>query len=334
MKQNLIPYNDVWASCIHNMVLTLLQYSGGNTSVVYKNDYYYAFSTNTTDDGGDVNRFIFEKEVIELSKFAHVKYLDMVYSDEKFIQKVKDYIKNDNCFVAINVDLFDWFPDGMCYHQFHWNHYTLLSDYIEDKDMFVVFDEAKGVYESAEISSQKIFECMLRDEKDCILFIEIKKQNYFPKFTLHEVVDNAKKLVLNLEKHKGVTFYEMSEYCYGTKCFRDLDEMYFMKIKERQRTNAILMGMLNEILFEHSLCECENGFRQLEKQWNIIRLLFMKMYLREDMRKENRRKLNELLHSSFDLEQSLWEKVVQIIEPISDNKREKKLFQKILLNMK
>ena len=333
MKQNLIPYNDIWASCIHNMILTLLQYSGGNTNIIYKNDYEYNFKKSKTDDC-EVYRISFGKEIIELNKFAKITYSDMVYSDEKFIQKVKEYIADDNCFVAINVDLFDWFPEGICYHQYHWNHYTLLTDYIEDNDMFQVFDEANGIYKKTEISSKKICECILRNEKNCIIFIEINKYNYIPKFTLNEVLINAKKLILKIETKNNITFYNMSEQSYDANWFRDLDAMHLMRIKERQKANAKLMYMLNNVLNENTLCECEATFRKLALQWNIIRLQLIKLYMKKEKRKENCNILNELIHTCFDMEKLSWEKVVQILEPISNNERVNDLFDQLVRNMK
>lgn len=331
MKKNLCAYNEIWTNCYDNMVLTLLKYINGNTNIAYKNDYDYSFVTNTTIDGEIVNSVRYGEELLELSEFADITYSEIVYSDEKLINKIKKYVYDDNCFVAINVDLFDWLPKGVCYKKYHWTHYSWISDYICKDDKFKIFDEEHGHLIETFITPEKICNCVKKDAPNSLMFVKLNKMEYSPLFTLADVYDNAKNILYLISQKKEMTYYKMNDNNYKVLYFMDLNVIHLQRIEQRHKANSRLIEMINNAVGgDEILIDCAKRFRELETQWNKLRLMLIKLYYCDSNRILRIEKINEKLNKCFDLESVLWDNIIKRLVLVKDDEVINTCFKSIL----
>lgn len=130
-------------------------------------------------------------------------------NEEEFLKLIKNQVTKENGFVLMRTDLYDWLEDSICWHRYHWDHYSLIVDYDEENKQFLVFDEKKGDYVKFYVPDGKIYKCVFHTDKFEILRLitldgeEIKIQ------TTEDIKKNASDIVESIDNCLEKRFWDM-----------------------------------------------------------------------------------------------------------------------------
>lgn len=308
------PFNKVWLDCYNNLKLSLLiSMNPKYETRGYENIYEYDCIEQNAGSGQIVNCITEEQFYIDYEEFAQMEKLNPD-SEREFLEIVINQIKKKNGFVLMRTDLYDWLEGSVCWHNYHWDHYSLLVDYDEDNDMIIAFDEAGGQYKRLQVRRGDLYNHLsdnLNFEK--IRLITVNDSPMLHPVSLQRLVNNAEKIVKSLEKCINKDFWYMQTSDYEDFWYKDLNGVYLQKIEGRQKANALLMeelscidiGVVNK-LFDR----WKSIFEDLSNEWVTIRMALFLIYRKRKNRTEKLAEINEKVQSCLLSEKKVWEEFI------------------------
>lgn len=304
--KNIVSYSNSWINCYANMVLSLICYKNGSDNVIYRNDYNYILQRDTQLGYDDFYFLDYDEDFVKLEEIADTKFIKFDGTGEELVQKIKEYVTGEDAFIAIDVDLYDWIPNSICYKKYHWNHFSLITDYCEDKDKFICFDEMHADYSSFYVSAEQIANSLIRRGDVNLIEINQIKEGFSGKVTLGEVLTNARRIIDDIESMRDEIFYKLDDEGYRKRCYMDLIAMYYQRIENRHYRNKSLLKIIDNLYVDVSLDKEAEGFADLAKHYERIRYKLIKLYVSESNRERNLELINKEMNEAFDIEQGLW----------------------------
>lgn len=303
------PYNEVWLDCYNNLKLSLLRYiNADNVIRGLNNNYKYKIFPHRFEEAEEFYCITEDQTIIFYEEIADIERLSP-QTEEEFYDVVKKQLSRDNGFVLMRTDLFDWLEGNICWHRYHWDHYSLLVDYDEENKQFTVFDEKGGNYVKFFVPESKLYKCLFYSDKHELLRLVTLKDEKVRVQSHDELKSNAKVIIGTIDKCLECEFWTMEEYIYDGGHYKDLNGVYLQKIEGRHRANAILMELLEQ---EHNnqgidLSGFKQAFDELAVEWGKIRMALFVLYLRKKNREEKIHELNEKVRECLRREKGLWE---------------------------
>lgn len=307
------PYNKFWGNCITNMFLSiLLKMDPSYEPIIYLNAYEYSYIEENLfhiDFTEEYYHYFSDIFVFTYSNFDNSK---------DFIPQLKDILVN-NLYINLNVDLFYWNTEGAYYNKVHRPHFSFISGFDEEKDVFYAFEENKElVYSSIEIPTERVIQAIKSEYKDIrgdYRIISFRNNDIKPyELTLKRVIENAKRLVVNLDTFIG------KEHILDKSMFLDnMSNAYFYnnefsKIAYRLRGNILLFntlrskGILNEAL-TNQMVETVNA---ISMNWKVIQNSFFKCCLRNNFSEID--DIEQKITANFMKEKEMWFNVLKYLD--------------------
>lgn len=309
--KNIVPYSDSWINCYANMVLSLICYKNGSDNVSYCNNYNYILQRDTQLGYDDFYFFDYDDDFVKLEEIANTEFITFDGTGEELVQKIKEFVAGEDAFVAVDVDLYDWIPNSMCYKKYHWNHFSLITDYCEDKDKFICFDEMHADYNSFYVSAEQVANSLIRRGDVNLIEINQIKEGFSRKVTLGEVLTNARRIVDDIESVRDKIFFKLDDEGYRERHYMDLIAMYYQRMESRHYRNSSLLKIIDNLYVDVLLDKEAEEFADLAKHWEKIRHRLIKLYVSESNRERKLELINKQIKEAFDIEQGLWNDLIQ-----------------------
>ena len=276
--------------------------------LAYLNDYHYYFKVAQTSEDYYFDYITLEKRVILLQKFCTIEKKYSTIEDSTFLEEAKENLKNGN-YLIIGVDLFDWIEGSLCFERYHWTHYTLVTEYCEDSNTFVVFDDKNSKFVEYSVRQDKMLNAMHHcDLQPKAYIIRLMDEIEFPDITSHALAENAYEIIRSIRTGLDRTYWKLSSTDYKDKWFMDLNALFMKEVECRQVSNKYLMDNVSNFLPQnqiHSLEDIGNKFFDLSKRWGKIRMMLYRLYVSGNY-EEILEKINSRIKCCLEDEIQLW----------------------------
>ena len=305
------PFNKVWLDCYNNLKLSLLINISPEYEIRgYENRYKYFCVEHVAGSGQVVNCITEEQSFIHCNEFAQIEKINPD-SEKEFLEIVINQLKKETGFVLMRTDLYDWLEGSVCWHNYHWDHYSLLVDYDEKQDKIVAFDEAGGQYKKLFVNREKLYGHLFNNPKfEKIRLITISDSVSLHPISLQRLVNNAERIVDSIENCLGKEFWYMQKSDYESFWYNDLNGIYLQRIEGRQKANAHLMKELANRVenLSKELMYLRDEFEELSSNWATIRMALYLIYQKEKSRGERLNEINEKVKDFLLREKEVWRK--------------------------
>ncbi|MBO6166691.1 MAG: hypothetical protein J6O17_10050 [Eubacterium sp.] len=306
------PFNDIWLDCYNNQKLSILIYKNeDNKALAYNNNYKYEIMPYIFGGSKEFNCIACGQYIITFEEFSQMDKMNPK-NEEEFLKLIKNQVTKENGFVLMRTDLYDWLEDSICWHRYHWDHYSLIVDYDEENQQFLVFDEKKGNYVKFYVPESKIYKCVFHTDKFEILRLitldgeEIKIQ------TTEDIKKNASDIVESIDNCLEKRFWDMEEFIFDGEHYKDLNGIFLQKIEGRHKANAGLIRWMetNGMASGLDYRTLSEEFEKLSVEWAKIRMALFVIYMKKKNRQEKINELNEKLYECLTKERELWNQVI------------------------
>lgn len=217
------PYKEFYMNCDLNNYSSLLTYLNKSYKVAaFVNSYRYSvyrFSYNPL-------KFIcvnFDNSYEDLMEKKYITDENYLFKDmNNIVEELKELIILGKP-IFLYIDLFNWIPDNIAWQKHHWNHFSLIIGFDDDRKVFyAIDDDGKGSVDIREIpegrliSSFKGTECFVEYGGDHIrsdIEVPCRIVNFSNciepyKFKLDQITQNARTILEDIEKIDQRGFWE------------------------------------------------------------------------------------------------------------------------------
>ena len=311
------PFKDFWINCVFNMkfsILISIEPSFKYNS--YLNNYIYEVLEIETSTGTKVNYL----NLSALCIFDTSWKSDSLFSsepinfkhDNNYLNLIKRLVSEGNM-IVVGVDLFYWIPNSICWNKHHWNHYSLINGFNDEKKVFYVLDENRKGFNEYEIPEERFCLAINNSTLDPNGFI-CKVSNDIKRFklSLDDVIINSRKLIDNLNKMKNNSLFQFSNRDLKERHMMDLFAMYISQIENRQKANKLLFYAMQDekLITENDIMDTLIKYAiELHDYWSIVKSKFVKVYFSYDNQSAII-EINEICDSLFCKEQEMWNKLL------------------------
>lgn len=307
---NLQPFNEFWIDCVFNSsfsVLTSISKSYMDASLV--NCYSYYVQNVEAPLGNKLNCIRLnnsdskqESQIASAISTTPIEFRNKPKIKETIINLLMEGI------LLVGVDLYDWVPNSICWHRYHWEHYSLIKEYNAFKDVFIVLDESLQGFGMHEIPSERFEISVLKSSLPVDGFSIAYNEDIDDYAISHdEILDNANRLMSELSEIKD-ELWKFTEKNIEAGYMFDLFSMYAHQIANRQIANIKLINRLTELALLDSLKSIEiiKQFHDLKNGWTMIKNKFIKGNISVP-RILDYKNLNTLAHNLILKEIDTWE---------------------------
>jgi hypothetical protein len=306
------PFNDYWINCEFNMFFSVLtSFEPSYKFAAFLNDYSYDICELETPTNTKFN-YITLKPMVNFRE----KYLDKLFylsqpinfkHQKGYTEYLKEHIRNRE-FVMVGVDLFYWIPDSICWNRNHWEHYSLINGYSEEKKVFYVLDENNCGYNEFEIPEERFLVAVQNSPLEPHGYIKkvINEVGSF-KLNIDDVICNAQRLRDELGAFEYAPLWQLSDADFDGGHMCDLLSMYIYQIINRHRANSFLFQEIKSY-FQNgqiidSIIQCSQA---LQEGWILIKNILVRTYFMDE-RKSNINDINERYKEVIDMERKMWD---------------------------
>jgi hypothetical protein len=309
-KMNIKPYDKIWFSCVINMKLSILTSIREDYEIVaYDNNYTYFSEIK----GAGVCLTEYLKLAMEmnlnLDSDIYKNPLLVEYEDDQsFINKVKKFLEEGK-YVSVGVDLFYWAPNSICWNKFHWHHYSLITEYNEEKKEFLFLDDNLYGYGKFSIPEERFIKAVESSEFIEKAYVFELNTTVNPNcISTSTLIENAKKIINNIKDISQCNFWLMDTLVEDIEGFMDLNAMYLLQIKNRQRANLCLLDELEKhaVFDKVKIQEVKELCINLIQGWDLAKNKLIQIYSSIN-RTEKVIALNKTIKHLFKVEIQMWE---------------------------
>ncbi len=217
------PYKEFYMNCSLNNFSSLLTFANKSYEVAaFVNSYrysVYSFSYNPL-------KFIsvnFDNSYEDLTNKNYIIDENYFFKDMNNIAgELKELIILGKP-IFLYIDLFNWIPDNIAWQKHHWNHFSLIIGFDDNKKVFyAIDDDAKGSIDIREIPEERL----INSFKGTGYFVEYGGYHTRPdiespckiiniseciepyKINLDQIIANAKIILEDIEKINQSGFWE------------------------------------------------------------------------------------------------------------------------------
>lgn len=287
LKLDYTPFKTFWINCAYNTLFSLLtSFESSYKYAALLNDYSYLINEMQTPN---------ETKYISLAVKPIAKYYDlyhnMLYSEQKpfnfnhgdnYFDILKELIQ-ENKIILIGVDLFYWVPNSVCWNKHHWDHYSFINGFNDEKRVLYVFDDNFNGFDEFEVPEERLIKAIKHYPKKPSGYIcKISKNIERFELSIHEVKDNARRLIYEISKKLTVTFWDLHEkdFIEGHMC--DLICTQIFQIVNRHIANQMLIQEFDDRISNPAYGNLLLKYcKELQDGWTIVKNKLVKIYLSE-----------------------------------------------------
>ena len=309
-KLNIKPFDEFWINCTFNGLFSIMcTLDNSYADLAYMNCYSY-FIEGEVLKGLKVKNDSEIYDSVMRSHVAHIPYKLKHLSDDELLTSIVRLL--DKYHLMIGVDLYYWIPNSFCWKKYHWVHYSIVNEFDDETNSFIVLDESLAGYGVYRIPPERMLLAMRKCnlEKDgYILMLNEAVSKY--ELNISSIFNNAYRLQEEVKSFMGTDeIWNYSEYDVHEGNKFDLFSMYAFQISNRQKANTILTKRLYESgIIRHDdhnvICD---SFADITRGWDQIKALFLKGNLTSP-KTLNMYKIREIKDSLLKKESEVWKKL-------------------------
>lgn len=306
------PFKDYWLNCNFNTIFSVLTSSEPTYKLAaYLNDYSYEIDELNTPSNTKFNCLIL-KPMLKFRE-EHLSYLfspprplNFKYN-KGYIDFLKDLIRKEEL-VTIGVDLFYWIPNSICWNRHHWEHYSLINGFDDERKVFYVLDENNSGYNEFEVPEERLLTAVQNSPLEPHGHVQ-GKINHIEQFKLDikDVIYNAVRLKEELKTIKYGTLWQLSDQDFDEGHMSDLISMYIFQVANRHLANQLLLKALHKEIQNNEIINSLIQYSQdLQDGWVLVKNKMVKLYFTKD-RKPFIEDINLKCKSLFNKEYEMWD---------------------------
>lgn len=319
------PFNAFYMNCFLNNYFSLLAFLDKSyEAAAFINSYSYSeynFSFNPL-------RFIrvnFDHSYEDLFEKSPVTEEYYIFKDmNNIIEELKELIISNKP-IRLFVDLYNWIPENIAWQKHHWNHFSLIIGFDDDKKVFyAIDDDGKGCIDIREIPEERLINSFRGtgyfvdyggyhtrpDIKSPCKIVNYSDNIKTYKIETEHIAANAKIILESIIETKQGGFWEFTAN-------PDLDEVSDVGIAElniiynRQIGNRLLFKELHEekIIKSDYYEFLYSNITNLIDNWNMAKNILIKAKYLKRLSLISI-PLNSICNKNFDEEVILWRSIL------------------------
>ena len=313
------PFNDFWLNCRYNMLFSILSTIDSSYRLAASmNDYSYNVSEKETPTGTKYNKLLIDPMVEFQEKYlyeiASIQPFNFKH-DENYIEYLKNLIKK-NELVIVGVDLFYWIENSSCWNRHHWEHYSLINGFDDDKNVFYVLDENDIGFGEFEIPVDRFITAIQHSplEPDGYIYKINKKIKQF-KFNIKDVINNAQRLKNELSAIKSSSLWQLRDEDFDAGHMCDLSATEIFQIVNRQIANQLLFCNIQKEVHDCKVPDIIIKYsNDLKEGWILVKNVLLKANLLKD-RKLSLAEIEKSCKDLLNKEYEMWDIFVTSLGP-------------------
>jgi hypothetical protein len=306
------PFKDFWIDCNYNTLFSvLISREPSYKFAPFLNNYTYQIFKKETPNQTlvDCLKLVSLKDWFQKFgiRFQFSSQPINFRNDPHYIKYLQELVK-EGTLVTVGTDLFYWIPNSVCWNKHHWDHYSLLHGFDDERKVFYVFDENMQGYNEHEIPEDRFHKAIqsspVQPHGYTNQILDIEPFD----FTLHDVVEYADELARDLGAMNVSNLWRLSEEDYAGRHMCDLFSMHIFQIADRQKANQYLFeileaqGMIPHAERMESFIESS---RELQNGWAYVKGKFIRTYVISD-KEQSIQDINKKCNYLFDKEGAMW----------------------------
>lgn len=306
-KHDIKPLESFYLDCeFNNIASILLSIEPLLITELRENCYRYHVETREAKSGVLFNRIVIDFKYSLMNN--RLKFMNSVYYNDKddLVGKLKKVIDSSMYALAM-VDLYDYIPRSICYHKFHWYHFTLIVGYDDKKDTFFVLDDDYHGYREFEVPSDKLFQAIkCSNRNDAVFYMDFCETMFPQRLSCSRLRRNARRIIKDIKKLKRKKYYLMSNIDYKIEFDRTLTIIMFEKIRNRHIINVQLFQELIEskMIYEEDGDVLITYAKDITNEWKMLNKVFYTAYEKDYL--SNMCEVNDSLIKALEKERRMW----------------------------
>lgn len=313
MSHKFEPFKLFWINCMFSALFSILTSIDSSYNLAAMvNDYSYTIEEMQTPNDTKYNSLVMKPIVKYGRKFTDMLFtestaINFEYGDNYF--NIIKALMEENKLIMVGVDLFYWIPYSVCWNKHHWEHYSFINGFDDEKRMIYVFDDSFNGYDEFEVPEDRLIKAIENfPHKPSAYIYEISRKIKKFDLSISEIKDNSQRIIDEINKTlMRVNYWELDEkdFLEGHMC--DLISMQIFQIVNRHIANQLLIQELkDEICNPHIINTLIKFCTDLQKGWTLIKNKFIKIYFSK-YKKSLIDEINEKCKSLFLKELTMWE---------------------------
>ncbi|WP_242656407.1 hypothetical protein [Ruminiclostridium hungatei] len=213
--------------------------------------------------------------------------------------------------VMVGVDLFYWIQDSICWNRNHWEHYSLINGYDDEKKVFYVLDENNNGYDEFEVPEERFLVAVQNSPLEPHGYVKKITRNIGRfKLSLKEVMHNAERLKSEIEAIGHSPLWQLSDADFQGGHMCDLISMYIFQIINRHKANAFLFNEIRAQLQNSQIVDSLIQYSQdIQEGWTLIKNILVRTYFMDE-HEASILEINKRYIYLMNKEYEMWNKLV------------------------
>jgi len=323
------PYTELWFDCIGNLCLSILQTVNEKyRNIALNNEYCYDNKEEEVKRGN--YRFTMLRLHTTWSIINNMieNRIDIDFIDEESFFETIIGLMGKGKYVFVGVDLYYWIEQSFCHGRNHWYHWSLVQKYDEKKELFYVFDVDSDKYYGIFTIGKTEFLTAVKmglKENTISFYCDINANAGARNITIGLLIENALKLIRNVNDAGNSTYYHMVEQDFRDYNYADLNQAHLVRISQRHMANSSLFVEMRKRGFidEERSKQLSEMAKQLSRGWSMMQTKVAMLYL-QTYNSEKIGLVNDRMKFLFSMEKDMWE---LFFESVADHGEEDIVFE-------
>lgn len=322
------PFKDFYMNCWLNNYFSYLTYLESSYKIAsYTNSYSYTikdFKYNPlkfiTVDYSKSYKDLFEKEYITQEFYS--------FRDENnFNKELKEIILSGKP-LYLYIDLFNWIPNSLVWQKYHWNHFSFIVGFDDEKRIFyAIDDDANGNIDIRYIPESRLIDSFFGTgyfidygghhtkpniDSPCIIVNQSEHLEPY-KIKVEQIVFNAKKIIDDLSKIDQIGCWE---FIFNSDLDKvaDVGIVQLNTIYNRHIGNMFLLNELYKARFisDNSYKDLHATLHSLISNWKMAKNILIKAKSLKSLLSVGT-SLISIYDMNFEQEHDYWNNMLKVL---------------------
>ena len=282
MKLNIIPFREFWLDCYSTAIYSiLLSKTNIDKIFIYQNNYIYKESRIDFPDKSVVWSIMPQSDMKVMTEriLENIKYVDFKEKDNP-IFILKSLLRREQI-IFLGVDIYYWISDNFNWHRNHFNHYSLLNGFNDEKKSFYVLETGNVGYKEYEISEEELLLALKSFSGETSMIAKLNYNAGQCDYDKKEFIINAKNIISSIDEiinKKNMLLVSDNVTKEKHHIILDHVQTHLYGMESRQRANCLLISNLCKINQKHIYID---RFNQLQRNYATLKNLVLSHNIKE-----------------------------------------------------
>jgi hypothetical protein len=235
--------------------------------------------------------------------------------EEKFLKQIIDLL-NQGKYVIVDVDLFYWIPDSLCWNKNHWYHWSFVQEYDSCKKVFYVIDDSKFRYGVFEVPQDRFIRAIKESNFDTKAYAyDIAPAVVVDNITSKSVQSNVQSIIHNIRDIASHDYWYMYDEAFQHGYYKDNNYNYLFQIESRHKATLCLLEKIEEL--QRYDIQAMSSLKKLNNKliysWYVMRIKVIRLYSSNQLRKDLLA-VNKDLQDMLETEIVMWESLTDVLD--------------------